>query len=149
MAALSALAAVAQGSIPAHAQEAAQKAILQADLERTRLDYERSRMIAEDNRQKWNKGHGECMAIMRYHVHQARLDEDDAEQRVADLQEAERDNLQYIDHLRNKKRKLKLKYKNLCNETDKEHHDVCFLEHTVTNDTEEKDRKKFLRRWLL
>ena len=52
MAALSALAAVAESVIPVYAQEAAQKAILQADVERTRLALERSRMQAEDAREK-------------------------------------------------------------------------------------------------
>ena len=50
MEALSALAIVAQRSVLPAGQEAIQKAILEAELERTRLDYELSRMLAEDNR---------------------------------------------------------------------------------------------------
>ena len=52
MEALSALAIVAQTAIPPVGLEGAQKAFLKAELERTRLDYERSRMLAEDNRIK-------------------------------------------------------------------------------------------------
>ncbi len=52
MEALSALAIVAQRSVPPAGQEAVQKAILQAELERTQLDYERSRMVAEDQHTK-------------------------------------------------------------------------------------------------
>ena len=48
MAALSALAIVAQKAIAPEGQKAIPKALLVADLERTRLDYERSRMMAED-----------------------------------------------------------------------------------------------------
>lgn len=48
---LSAL-AIAQGAIPPTGQEAIQKAILQADLDRTRHEYERSRTLAEDNHHK-------------------------------------------------------------------------------------------------
>jgi len=45
--------------------------------------------------------------------------------------------------------KLKQKYKNLRNETDKQYHEVCFLEATVvTNYTETNDRNKFLTRRL-
>ena len=55
MEALSALAIVAQKAIPPVGQEAIAKALLEAELERTRLDYERSRMVAEDNRIKCYK----------------------------------------------------------------------------------------------
>jgi hypothetical protein len=136
MALLSALATVAQGVIPVYANEAVQNAILQADVERTRLALERARMQGEDNHQKFTQRYPTILI-------------DDLYERIEDLELSERDNLQYIDHLRDKKRKLKHKYKNLCNETDKDYQCVCFLEHTLTNDTEENDRKKFLTRWLL
>ena len=48
MEALSALAVVAQKAIPPAGQKAIPTALLVADLERTRLDFERSRMAAED-----------------------------------------------------------------------------------------------------
>ena len=151
MAALSALAIVAQRAIPPAGQEAAQKAILQADLERTRLDYERSRMVAEDNRQKYiNDAHSTRRSIIALcdNAQNYIILLDEAGERIEDLEGVERDNGQYIDHLRDKKRKLKQKYKNLCNETDKQYHDVCFLEQTVPNDTEENNRNKILMRWF-
>ena len=52
---LSALAAVAQGTIPGYAHEAAHKAILQVDLEHTRMALERARTQGEDDRQKYTK----------------------------------------------------------------------------------------------
>ena len=137
MEALSALAAVAQGCIPAHAQEAAQKAILKADLDRTRLALERARIQAERFRARAEAHFWESVE------EETRLSA--AEERIEDLEGIERDNEQYIEHLQDKKRKLKLKYTNLCNETDMQYHSVCFLEHTTPNDTERNDRRKFMR----
>ena len=109
MASISALAVVAQDCIPAHAQEAAQKAILQADFDRTRLALERARMQAEDNRQKYInnvKGTDTLNARLDYQMIRMR----DFHETIEDLEGVERDNGQYIDHLRDKKRKLKRTY---------------------------------------
>ena len=144
MEALSALAAVAQGCIPAYAQETAQKAILQADLERTRLEYERSRMVSEDNRQKYING-TDALRTAQADAQYFRVRMFEYIEEVEDLEAVERDNEQYIEHLRDKKRNLKQKYENLCDETDKQYHSVCFLEHTTPNDTERNDRQKFMR----
>ncbi len=108
MAVLSALAAVAQGTIAGYAQEAAQKAILQADVERTRLALERARMQGEDNRQKYvnsTKRTDALNARLEYQTFLIR----DLYETIGDLEGVERDNGQYIDHLRDKKRKLKQK----------------------------------------
>ena len=110
--ALSALAAVAQGTIAGYAQEAAQKAILQADLERIHMSLERACMQGEDNRQKY------VNSTKRTDALQSRLDYQticirDLYETIEDLEGVERDNGQYIDHLRDKKRKLKQKYRKL------------------------------------
>ena len=135
MAALSALAMVAQDCIPAHAQEAAQKAILQADLERTRLDYERSRMLAEDNHMKCrNETLG---AIRTLGVHQRALQaaRDEAEENDIEIEEmtSNIDNLEDI---------IESLHQQM-GETPFEQR--CFLEHTQPSDTEANDRKKFTR----
>ncbi len=148
MDALSVLAIVTQRYVLPAGQEAIQKAILKAELERTRLDYERSRMLAEDNRQKYiNNAHStrHSIDVLRANVQYLSVRVTEYIEEVEELEGADRDNEQYIEHLRDKKRKLKRKYENLCNETDKQYHDVCFLEHTGTNDTELNDRKKFMR----
>ena len=127
---LSALAIVAQRTIPPAGQEAIQKAILKAELERTRLDYERSRMVAEDNRVKCEKHmHMNLFNLLVNRLVEARNEIDDLKDEVADLTDeviiAEDTALQ-------------------CKITCDELRDV-HIEHTVPTDTELNDRKKFMR----
>ena len=130
MEALSALAIVAQRTIPPAGQEAIQKAILQADLKRTRLDYERSCMVTEDNRVKCqNYVHKGVENLLQNRLVEAQNEIDDLKDEVADLTDeviiAEDTALQ-------------------CKITCDELRDV-HIEHTVPTDTELNDRRKFMR----
>ena len=140
MDALSALAIVAQRSVPPAGQEAIQKAILEAELERIRLDYERSRMVAEDNRQKWNKGHEDCMAIMRLHVLEARRDENYAQRKWGEAE----DNRERLEEAVDE---LELTVEELEDEMEQQtpFQQRCFIKQTQPSDTELNDRKKFMR----
>ena len=139
MAALSALAIVAQRSVLPAGQEAVQKAILEAELERTPLDYESSRMAAEDNRQKWNKGHQDSMAIMRYHVREARRDENYAQSKWKEA----------VEELEEKTEELEETIEELEAEMEQQipFQLRCFIinKHTQPSDTEVIDRRKFMR----
>ena len=136
MEALSALAIVAQRSVLPAGQEAIQKAILEADLERTRLDYERSRMLAEDNRIKVrNELLNTTQALVA------------ANERVNTLRE-ERSVLteDLLDEV-TKNVALKEEILNLEDEfveMDNEIHER-YLIHTNPSDTEVNDRRKFIR----
>ena len=131
MAALSALAAVAQGTIAGYAQEAAQKAILQADVERTRLALERSRMQAEDAREKvmrdfaWFRGR----IISRTDMIVA-LEDD-----IVDL-EQERDDISMLNA------ELEDKFDAIMQHSPEL---IPDLVHTTPNDTEYEARQKFMR----
>ena len=97
MEALSALAVVAQKAITPEGQKAIPTALLVADLERTRLDYERSRMMAEDQSVRYARSRA-----MEIDFHRAiernieneldeRLDERDAALEARDAALEERD----------------------------------------------------------
>ena len=133
MEALSALAVVAQRAIPPAGQEAVQKAILQAELERTRLDYERSRMVAEDNRVKCEKHmHMNLFNLLVNRLVEARNEIDDLKDEVADLT----DNVIIAED-------TALQYKMTCDELRDVH-----IKHTQPSDTELNDRKRFMRLYL-
>ena len=134
MAALSALAAVAQGTIPAHAQEAAQKAILQADVERTRLALERSRMQAEDVREKVMRDFAWFRSRIISRTDMIVALEDD----IVDL-EQERDDISMLNA------ELEDKFDTILQHSPEL---IPDLVHTTPNDTETNDRNKFLTRWF-
>lgn len=138
---------VAQKAIPPVAQEAIPKALLEADLERTQLNYERSRMVAEENRQKWNKDHEGCMARMRYHLRQARLDEDNALEQVVFLREEVAELEGSTDRVVDEKHVLEEAIDRLEDEIQQQAplQQRCFIKHIPPPDTEVNDRKKFLR----
>ena len=134
MEALSALAIVAQRSFLPAGQEAVQKAILKAELERTQLDYERSRMVAEDNRVKCqNHVH---IDTWRYAV---RVLADKAE-RIEDLEKLWDEALDENLVLEETVGELKDELQQQCDSAQE-----CYLEHTEPPDTEVNDRRKFMR----
>jgi hypothetical protein len=120
---LSALALVAQACIPEHAQNIAHNTILQANIERHKL-------IIKDLREALS----DIRILMR-----------DSDEYIHALINQDEDNIQLIDHLRTKKRLLKRKYINLLDETDKQYHNACFLEHTTPHKTETHDRRAFIQ----
>ena len=133
MEALSALAIVAQRTIPPAGQEAIQKAILKAESERTLLDYERSRMVAEDNRVKCeNHMHMDLFNSLVNRLVEARNEIDDLKDEVADLT----DNVIIAED-------TALQYKMTCDELRDVH-----IKHTQPSDTELNDRKRFMRLYL-
>ena len=149
MAALSAIAAVAQGTIAGYAQEAAQKAILQADLERTHLALERARMQAEDNRQKYVKGNNALQSRLDYQMIRIR----DLYETIEDYEGMERDNTEYIRHLEEQEASLGKDIEKLTSVLDEQGTDSLdvlgrVLEHTIPGDTETNDRKQFLTLWF-
>ncbi len=149
MAALSAIAAVAQGTIAGYAQEAAHKAILQADVERTRLAMERARMQAEDNRQRYVKGNNALQSRLDYQMICIR----DLHETIEDYEGMERDNTEYIRHLEEQEASLGKDIEKLTSVLDEQGRDSLdvlgrVLEHSTPNDTEVNDRKKFLTRWF-
>ncbi len=146
---LSAIAAVAQDCIPAHAQEAAQKAVLQADVERTRLALERARMQGEDDRQKFVKRINALNTeIYNRTIHIANLDET-----IGNYEEADDMNCEYIQHLQEQRAILVKDIEKMMSVLDEQGTDSLdalgrVLEHTTPNGTETNDRKKFLARWF-
>ena len=149
-AALSALAAVAQGAIPAHAQEATQKFILQGDLERTHLALERARVQGEDDRQKYVKGTDAVNARLDYQM----ICIGDLYETTEDYEGIERDNGEYIRHVEEHEANLVKDIEKMTSVLDEQGTDSLdvlgrVLEHTTPKDTEMNDRKKFLMRWFL
>ena len=120
---LSALALVAQGCIPEHAQNITRNTILYACMER------RLFIIKE----------------LRETISYMIIDKQYLQECIDALEQEQNNNIQLIDHLRDKKRLLKNKYKNLLNETDKQYHNICFLEHTTPHNTETHDRRAFIQ----
>ncbi len=134
MAALSALAAVAESVIPVYAQEAAQKAILQADVERTRLALERSRMQAEDTREKVMRDFAWFRSRIISRTDMIVALEND----IAGL-EQERDDISMLNA------ELEDKFDTILQHSPEL---IPDLVHTTPNDTETNDRNKFLTRWF-
>ena len=134
MAALSALAAVAESVIPVYAQEAAQKAILQADVERTRLALERSRMQAEDAREKVMRDFAWFRSRIISRTDMIVALEND----IVGL-EQERDDISMLNA------ELEDKFDTILQHSPEL---IPDLVHTTPNDTETNDRNKFLTRWL-
>ena len=132
MAALSALAAVAESVIPVYAQEAAQKAILRADVERTRLALERSRMQAEDTREKVMRDFAWLRSRIISRTDMIVALEDD----IVDL-EQERDDICMLNA------ELEDKFDTILQHSPEL---IPDLVDTTPNDTETNDRNKFLTR---
>jgi predicted nuclease with TOPRIM domain len=120
---LSALALVAQGCIPEHAHQIAHNTILQAGIERYKLKTKELRKSISDIKMKMRN----------------------SDEYIDALEVQNEDNIELIDHLRDKKRLLKNRYKNLLDETDKQYHNICFLEHTTPHNTEAHDRRAFIQ----
>ena len=130
-AALSAIAAVAEGCIAGYAQEAAQKAILQADVERTRLALERSQMQAEDDRGKVMRDFADLRSRIISRTEMIVALEND----IVGL-EQERDDISMLNA------ELEDKFDTILQHSPEL---IPDLVHTTPNDTEVNDRKKFLR----
>ena len=147
--ALSALAAVAQDTIAGYAQEAAHKAILQVDLERTRMALERARMQGEDDRQNYIKRINALQSRLDYQMIRMR----DLHETIEDYEGMERDNTEYIRHLEEQEASLGKDIEKMISVFDEQGTDSLdvlgrVLEHTTPNDTETNDRRKFIKRWL-
>ena len=139
MEALSALAIVAQRTIPPAGQEAVQKAILKAESERTLLDYERSRMVAEDRCQKEVLG-----AIRRFRV-TCTLYREQIEEKNEELEQKDAEILEITSNIYDLEDTVERLTEQI-GQTPFEQR--CFLEHTHPTDTEMNDRRKFLIRWF-
>ena len=138
MAALSALAAVAESVIPVYAQEAAQKAILQADVERTRLALERTRMQSEDVRCLAERFRARAEAHFWESMEaETRLSEAEEliEQKDTEIEENKLQIDRFEDNIEGLKEQI--------GQTPFEQR--CFLEHLPPTDTEMNDRRKFMR----
>ena len=127
---LSALALVAQGCIPEHAKNATQNAVLQASIERQKLELENVKLRFD---------------TQTLHHKMRMQDLNEALYLIEVIEQQRKDNVQYIDYLRDKKRLIKLKYKHLQEETGKQYHNTCFLEHTTPRNTEAHDRQAFIQ----
>ncbi len=97
-------------------------------------------MVAEDNRQKWNKDHEHCMAIVRHHLHHARLEQDDLHERISTLIDALNVTEDELDEQKHINYRLETK---LAEEVPFQKR--SFLPHSRPNDTEMHDRRKFIR----
>ena len=128
---LSALTLVAQGCIPEYAQEAAKQSIeiakLEASIDHHKLDFKK--LTWQLSTQKANYD-----TDMQY-----------SQECIDALEQEQNDNIQLIDHLRDKKRLLKKKYMDLLDETDKQCHYIRFIQHTTPHNTEAHDRRAFIQ----
>ena len=145
MEALSALAIVTQKAIPPECQKAIPTTLVMADLERTRLDFERSRMAAEDQRQSMiRRLRATCFV---YQTIQEAL-ENELEDRLDERENA----LERLDAAQERTHEVIGVASRALHENDRlrdelqrsqESHD---LTHTVPDDTEIEARRKFLKR---
>ena len=157
---LAALAVVAQKAIPPAGQTAVPKALLSAEVERTRLDYERSRMVAEDNRMKCYKHLRTAQdetddlrreAIEIYELAVRRFDEKRAlEETIDGLRQDVTETEELANRALDEKYVLEEAIDQLEDELQQLNHleQWCFLEHTEPTDTEMNDRRKFMRLWF-
>ena len=134
---LSALAIVAQHAIPDHAASACKKSILKAELARTRLDYERSRMVAED---RFQVRHTIDHMRDRYELTVMFLSQE-VEDNTRDLEETKH----HIHDLQKLIYTLEDNIENLEQELGDTPIEQLCLVHTRPIDTEVNDRRKFMR----
>ena len=134
---LSALAIVAQLAIPDHAREAGQQALMKAELDRTRLDYERSRMVAED---RFQVRHTIDHMRNRYELTLMFLSQE-VEDNTRDLEETKH----HIHDLQKLIYTLEDNIENLEQELGDTPIEQLCLVHTRPVDTEINDRRKFMR----
>ena len=136
---LSALAIVAQQAIPDHAVVACKKSILKAELERTRLDYERSHMVAEDRFQTQVRHTIDNMRD-RYELTVMFLSQE-VEENTRDLEETK----DHVHDLQKLIYTLEDNIGNLERELGETPIEQLCLVHTRPIDTEINDRRKFMR----
>ena len=134
---LSALAIVAQAAIPHHVREAGQQALMKAELDRTRLDYERSRMVAED---RFQVRHTIDHMRDRYELTLMFLSQE-VEDNTRDLEETKH----HIHDLQKLIYTLEDNIENLEQELGDTPIEQLCLVHTRPVDTEINDRRKFMR----
>ena len=137
MEALSALAIVAQKAIPPCGREAAQKAILQAELERTRLDLQRTLLYYRDAHR--------CVHLLSDEVTDLKDDIENLEGLSDDL---DIENRQLKDLTAFQKYQIKGRDHQIESLRQELLQERPLLEHNVPSDTEVNDRRKFLKLFM-
>ena len=139
MEALSALAVVAQKEIPPAGQEAIEKALLQADLKRTRLARERAAMWGEDQAARFVR----TGRLLDTACDQLDALEVNFEEQADELSTCEKD----LEEREQIIRKLQRENERLRDERIR-NEQAERLVHTVPDDTEMDARRKFLKLWF-